>query len=513
MTERFAVLLGDAFSLDEQGYFGRAFANRSLLKALFLSEQVEYVLTTTPAKFFLPLELPEPVRRKLVTLQSLPELVAAVGRYCNGAIFCSDFVAGYPDWVDFRNRQRLDWPVFGWTHSLSYQRYTAALYRILTAGATARDGIICTSPSAVAVVSKLLGMVVATLKAVPAGPSLFLLPLAYEAPEATPTIGKPEQPFQVLSLGRLDWQTKADLLVLAAIIRELPASSGIRFVVAGAGDNQSYVKLLQQLLVPLGVEVLVAVDEKQKAQLYRDSHVLFLPSDNYQETFGLALLESKHYGCVPVVADFDGFRSLVTNDVDGILLPTVAAAIPEELFRVQTIVSEAVYHGWWAAGVSIDPRQAAMQIRRLADDRSLWRQMSAAARVSVTDYTPLKIGQRLGELLAEQVPAVPFAPAPSTESYPGHWNFLDLFAGHPTAVWDDQVVGLTPAGEQFLNTPWLLPQQALLMKSVDSTAVNEFLRLVRTGVAVGECLRAGINPIVPSLALKNGLIYLNEGSL
>lgn len=37
----------------------------------------------------------------------------------------------------------------------------------------------------------------------------------------------------MLYMGRLDWQTKADLLVIPRIVELLPKQHGIRFVIAG----------------------------------------------------------------------------------------------------------------------------------------------------------------------------------------------------------------------------------------------------------------------------------------
>ena len=512
MSERHTVLLGDTFSLEEEGYFGRAIANRSLLKALFLCDRVERILSTGPENLFRKLEVQSEVNEKLIVLGSLNELINSMQQYSISAIFCSDFIAGYPDWIDFRNRQGLECPVYGWTHSLSYQRYTADIFKILTAGPTEKDGILCTSPSAVTAVGNMVVKTRAALKSLPTGPTRFLFPLAYEVPDQKPMqFVKPEHPFQVLILGRLDWQTKADLLVLSSIIRQLPDQRAIRFVVAGAGDNQAYIKLLRQVLTPLGVDIRISISEAEKEQLYRQSQVLFLPADNYQETFGLSVLEAKHYGCVPVVADWNGFRSLVVNQRDGILLPTVAAPIPDELYQAQNIVSEATYHGWWAAGISIDPGQAAKILWHLYNNRVHWQQLSRAAIDSVACYSPAATGERFSRLLADEIkPIKPGLDAISTSDYPGHWNLLELFSGHATEVWENQVTGLTTAGEDYLMAPYSLPQMALLMKTIDSEMIVRFLRLVQETGAIMVCLNAGIHPLVMSLALKNGLIFLKN---
>ncbi len=512
LTKRFTVLLGDNFSLDEEGYFGRAIANRSLLKALFHCEQIERILTTTPENFFRCLDLPVSIKNKLYVLNSLPDLIEAGKKFNVRAIFCSDFIADFPDWIDFRNRQGLTAAVYGWTHSLSYQRYTADIFRILAAGPTERDGILCTSSSAITAIENMFAKTGSALDASPLGPARILFPLTYETEEQNAIRPeKPAEPFQVLSLGRLDWQTKADLLVLGGIINHLPNPNNIRFVVAGGGDNQAYINLLQKILVPLGVDIRVSVSEAEKAQLYQESHVMFLPADNYQETFGLAVLEAKHHGCVPVVADWNGFRSLVRHQEDGILLPTLATVIPDRLYQAQNIVSEATYHGWWAAGVSIDPRQAAEHLLYLYNNRDSWRELSNAAVSAVAAYSSTAASERLGQLLCDRLNTGKTGFRDFTsEDYPGHWNLLELFSDHPTAVWKDQTVSLTAAGKDYLSAPYSLPQMALLMKSVNPVMLVRLLKLVRDTGTAAACMQADIPSILLSLALKNGLVFVKQ---
>ncbi len=504
------ILLGDPFSLSEDGYFGRSIANRSLLKVLFLCDRIGHIITTTPEKYFQRLGLPEVVGNKLVYIKSLTELTGAVHEHSLSAIFCSDYVAVYSSWIDFRNRLKLNCPVFGWTHSLSYQRYTADIYKILTAGPRNYDGVLCTSPSAVTAVSNQLNLVSGSLNKVPQGPVRYLLPLAFE-PLATETafIGKPAEPFQVLTMGRLDWQTKSDLLVLENVIRQLPDPGRIRFVVAGGGDNQGYINLLRQILGPLQVEIRINISDAEKEKLYRESHLLFLPSDNYQETFGLVLLEAKRHGCVPLVSNFDGFRSLVTDGVDGELLETYAAPIPGHLQHVQTIVSEAIYHGWWAAGVSIDPRQAALKIQSLHQDRTQWQRLSSAAIQTVHDFSPEAVAIRLGNLLDGRIKPESEAIYPKTNNaYPGNWNMLEIFNEHPSQVWSDQKVELTTAGRLYQSNPQVLPQMALLFKAVTPGMISRLLEQVGQGLPVREIVASGSAPICLSLALKNGLICI-----
>ncbi|MEE2961551.1 MAG: hypothetical protein VYA34_12480 [Myxococcota bacterium] len=71
------------------------------------------------------------------------------------AIFCSDFVHGFPAWVKIWNQFGAQTSVFGLTHRLSYRRFTGAVFDLLTSRVAEGDGILCTSQSASDVLDRL----------------------------------------------------------------------------------------------------------------------------------------------------------------------------------------------------------------------------------------------------------------------------------------------------------------------------------------------------------------------
>ena len=508
-----SVFLSDSFSTNEVGLFGRAIANRRLLKALLLCDEIGRVYTTSPATLFSSLMLPGIAQAKLVQLTSLAEVDRVFADNQIQAVFCSDFISHYPNWIHYRNIHGLNTAVFGFTHSLSYQRYTADIYHILCARPAPNDGILCTSRCAEDVLERLFARVAATLNRATRSPRLIRFPLPFEPDSASSQTEKPKTDFQVLFVGRLDWQTKADLLVLKSVIPKIPKDLNIHFVVAGPADNEPYLQLVRQELGPLGVKIVVSASEEEKRRLYLESHVLFSPSDNYQETFGLTVIEAMHFGCVPVVTDFDGYRDLVRDGVDGFRLKTVAARIPAGLFSAQSVVSEATYHGWWAAGVAFDPREAARLIVLLAQDEMLCARMRSAAREAVFEYSLARSSSRFGSLVTQQSRLSDEAlvePQVAPNQNPFEWSYLELFATHPTEIWSNQSMALTEEGANYLVAPFHLPQFMLLSQSIGVGDIRKLLFLIQRGHAVLDCLQRGVEPIVMSLALKNGLVTITS---
>jgi len=499
------IFLADNFSLDESGYLGRVYANRGILKSLFRCSGIGTILTTSNRSLFEESGIDSSYIDKLVVLHSLQDLEASFSRYNVRAVISSDFVSSYADWIDYRNRRNLGFSVLGFTHSLSYQRFTSNIYQILTAGPARGDTILCTSGSAVDVMTRLFKRVQATINMQCSPPCLRPFPLPVDGDETSGV--RQTNPFRVLYMGRFDWQTKCDLLVMKSVIRDLTERDDVQFTIAGAADNRSYLELLRHELEPEGVEIIINPDEETKNRLYSRSHILFSPSDNYQETFGLTVLEAMHSGCVPLVTDFDGYRDLVSSGKDGILLKTIAAGPGPELMRSLNIVNEPTCHGWWAGGVSFDPASAAGEISRLCRNRGIWEDLSQAAIQKASYFSIDSTAERFLDLLNDMAETRPDISGAHTE-YPYKWDMLEIFKTHPSELWDDQNITITEHGEAYLKNPYVLPQFSLMSHTVTSEDIRKAIFLLRRGHRIAECRDRGVMGIHLSIALKNGLIAL-----
>ena len=505
------IFLGDYFSLDDSGYLGRSIANRTLLKAIFACRSFDKVFAVGNPAVFERLNMPEVVRRKLATVGSVTELTATFQQKEIAAIFCSNFGKKYAQLVHFRNSLGLTCPVFGMTHTLSYQDEVGALFRLFCAGPTHQDAILCTSRAALDVMGRHIERVRKVLAFSPEGPRLLRFPLGLDTAALSEPPRKSTKHFQVTFVGRLDWLNKADLLVIPRIVDNLPAGHRLRFTIAGGSDNPGYIRLLKQACANRPVQILQDIPDPVRNQLYCDSHVLFSPVDNYQETFGLTVIEAKQQGCVPVVSDFDGYRDLVEDGVDGILLKTYAARIPEVLLKAQILMPDPVYHGWWAAGVTIDPREAASALYRLSQEPDRWLAMSIKSTESASRYDIAATADRFAELLASVPAGTTSSEAPQN---PFHIDYSDVFRNHPVTFWKNEKLELTKSGTHCLATRdvQMIPQLSILSGAVSAADVFGFLDAVKENGNVSQLLASGTEPIIISLALKDGLINIVDDS-
>ncbi|WP_334142539.1 glycosyltransferase family 4 protein [Rhabdothermincola sp.] len=137
------------------------------------------------------------------------------------------------------------------------------------------------------------------------------VPLGCDVERFRPADRRPEQ-FTVLFVGRDSY--RKGLLDLLEAARALPR--GTRLLVAGEIDSTS-----RGVLVGLGieVEVLGGVGADEMAVLYHRASVLALPS--LSEAFGMVVLEAMASGVPVVISDQVGAGDVVTDGVDGFVVP------------------------------------------------------------------------------------------------------------------------------------------------------------------------------------------------
>ncbi|MBL8227774.1 MAG: glycosyltransferase [Bryobacterales bacterium] len=131
----------------------------------------------------------------------------------------------------------------------------------------------------------------------------------------------------VLYLGRLTSRQKADLAPLLLALRELtPVFPKLKLLLAGTDADAGYSERLELMAAELGivrhVQVVRNFPHFSKPLLYGASDIFVSPSDNIQETFGMALTEAMACGLPVVASDWSGYRDIVVHGQTGFLVPT-----------------------------------------------------------------------------------------------------------------------------------------------------------------------------------------------
>jgi len=125
--------------------------------------------------------------------------------------------------------------------------------------------------------------------------------------------------FTILFVGRMDPRKGAKYLFAALPFLEA-AIKNYRIVVVGTGWMQKYYDAYIPLTLRHRVEFAGYVSPEELPKYYQQADVYCSPATG-NESFGIVLLEAMACGRPVVASDIEGYRSVVADTVDGVLVP------------------------------------------------------------------------------------------------------------------------------------------------------------------------------------------------
>ena len=139
--------------------------------------------------------------------------------------------------------------------------------------------------------------------------------------QTLPPVPQFSEGLNILFVGRLD-PRKGFRYLIKAYARVKMAVPEARLLVVGpysVEERQPYEQALS--LMGLGdVHFIGYVPDEELARYYQHSQVLCAPSTGF-ESFGMVLLEAMAAGTPVVASDIEGYRNVVTNRAEGLLVP------------------------------------------------------------------------------------------------------------------------------------------------------------------------------------------------
>ncbi|MBC8075798.1 MAG: glycosyltransferase, partial [Chloroflexales bacterium] len=202
----------------------------------------------------------------------------------------------------------------------------AAAFRLSRSGALARplvryaaasrvDRFIAVSPGTAQQIHTTLGVAPERIEVVPNGVDLQrVAALAATAPALPlPPVGRT----RLVAVGRLHPQKGTDVL-LRAVAQMCAAGIDVECVLVGEGEEGARLKALAHAL-GLGERAIFAGRVANPFAWLKTAQIFVLPSR--WEPFGIALIEAMAMGLPVVASATDGARSIVTHEVDGLLVP------------------------------------------------------------------------------------------------------------------------------------------------------------------------------------------------
>lgn len=261
-----------------------------------------------------------------------------------------------------------------------------------------------------------------------------------------------------LFFGRLSFHAMAHpQQMLSALERADKGGRRVHLILCGwfAGEaaERAFREAAAQLAPSVRLTVLDGRAPDKQATAWAAADVFTSLADNVQEGFGLAPLEAMAAGLPCVVSDWNGYRDIVREGVDGYRIPTVMPAAGAGLDLAQRyddgVDSYDQYCGHTSQVVAVDGAQLVQAYERLIEDASLRRQLGENGRRRAREtfdwqvvfgryralWNELDERRRADALLA---PALPHA-------VPDRLDPFAVFASYPTAqLTPESMVELAP---------------------------------------------------------------------
>lgn len=388
-------------------------------------------------------------------------------------------------------------PLTGSIHSLDDPSMPRSLSRLVRSPLGSYDAILCTSLAGREAFSRQVQRV-ATLEGRAFPARLELAPLgvgesAFRPPAkdlARSRMGIPSSTRVVAWLGRISATSKADLHPLLYQWRLMVESCPGRLLVLAGGATESDLRSLSQTVQELGltnsVRLVPDLDDRAKADLLAAADVFVSPVDNFQETFGISVVEAMAAGLPVVASDWDGYKDLVDDGATGFLVPTLWSPPPADLSALRQILEPGLSQLALGQGVVCDPIRLRGALERLLDDPDLCRRMGAQARARARERFSWSVVveglARTWEDLSRSCEGAGIEGRGSTD--PEAFLAQDMF-GHfgsvPPGSWTG-TVSLSEIGRRVLAGALPMPPTFTdLLEAVDGRLLTELVVSLRAG--------------------------------
>jgi glycosyltransferase involved in cell wall biosynthesis len=361
-----------------------------------------------------------------------------------------DFTYYLPALATLRNKSQRPIPLTGITHSLDGPLMHRRFFELAIAGLAPFDGIICTSKTAerfIQAKKEELAQIGQHSYTLPV--ETTVIPLGIDENQFSPGDKQrarnhlciPQNRTVVLSVARISLRSKCDLspfLELLSRMRSEGKLHQVLFLLAGGGSKES-IASVQKIIDSLGLSEQVVLipnfSPKIKPYLYQAADLALSLVDNYQETFGLSIIEAMASGLPIIAADFDGYRDSVHHNENGFLVPTLAAQTIADFMRhTRGILDPSVVRFFDAQAVGIDLESLEESLVRLLRNHDLRKRMGENAVTISKNYHWKAIIPRYEAFWSNLLEKAAHHPVPLTARDCFQGGSLTAYTHFPTAV-------------------------------------------------------------------------------
>lgn len=297
----------------------------------------------------------------------------------------------------------------------------------------------------------------------------------------------------ILCLGRLSASAKMDLIPLFRAFRlTLRSYPSAWLLLVGPESFPGYVAYLSEYARELGIYerviILNSIPEIAKPVIYGAADVFVSVSDNFQESFGITLLEAMACGIPVIATDWNGYRDIVLQGESGYLAPTWWGKC-DDTFNILALMGDWEMDQFLLSqSVSYSVEELAQYMINILGDDDLRRMMGSNARQRVErEFSWEKIVACYEHIWQEQ-------PQPDYSSHdinpnfttPEYWRTFRHYSSHQLS--DNTTAVLTDFGRSILSGAETL----LRYKEIELILDDDLLDLLMSETSNSPITRQGL---------------------
>ncbi|MBW1740037.1 MAG: glycosyltransferase family 4 protein [Deltaproteobacteria bacterium] len=421
-----------------------------------------------------------------------------------------DFMTYFSSLCFIRNRfAKRKFPITGVTHSLSYRENTLKYYEILSSGSIQPyDSIICTSSGGKRVLEQIFNLIRQQIDLTSGYRGRFdCIPLGIDTEMFTQRdkegcrkkLGLPLDKLIILGVTRFSVYSKMDLYPLLQAFKMVLESLKVKnvFLVLAGADKLNYVSLLEDFSSKLGIrefiQFKVNFSDDEKPLLYSAADIFVSPSDSFQETFGLSVVEAMASGLPAVVSDFNGYKDLVEHQINGFRVPTYWADCTDQISELNTILFRDIYHLYYSQSIVVDVNMMSKFLLDLINNLNLRARLGENARKSAEEKFSWRVIIRRYEGTWKSL----YDLAQNTEGNRGEikdpfqLRYYDIFRHYTTAEPDkDWEIRISDFGLDVLHKRFVFPIYPDMANLVRVEIAVYIMTLAEHGfIRIGDVIR------------------------
>lgn len=238
--------------------------------------------------------------------------------------------------------------ICGVTYTLADRIITEQIFDLLSAPVYPWDAVICISESGKKVIQNLLDLSHEYLRwrfeaKRPAQVELPVIPLGIDTRKfltgenrtsvrkaRRAALGLSDADFACLFVGRLTFFSKANPVPMFLALQQCSVDAGKALTLLLAGwfeseaEELAFQKASREFAPAVRVVFVKQPSMTDLPEIYAAADVFISLSDNIQETFGLTLVEAMASGLPVIASDWDGYREILQDGVQGFAVPTIS---------------------------------------------------------------------------------------------------------------------------------------------------------------------------------------------